>query len=105
MRAQCHRILPPACRDKRELDVYLQRRGGLNISAARSIIDACEADGEHINRVGDKLANNVEHNRRHNRTLNKTYDMVAAVAVGQLGTKATRQTLMPPPGSHTRRHT
>ena len=35
--------------------------------------------------VGDKLANDVEHNRRHNSTLNKSYDMVSAVAIGQVG--------------------
>ena len=33
----------------------------------------------------DKLANDVEHNRRHNSTLNKCYDMVSAVAIGQVG--------------------
>jgi hypothetical protein len=64
---------------------YLQRRGGLNISAAAALVEACAADGEHIDAVGDWFANNVEHNRRHNRTLNKTYDMVSAVAVGQVG--------------------
>ena len=35
--------------------------------------------------VGDKLANDVEHNRRHNSWLNKCYDMVSAVAIGQVG--------------------
>ena len=64
---------------------YLQRRGGLNISAAAALVDACAVDGEILDRVGDSFANNVEHNRRHNRTLNKTYDMVSAVAVGQVG--------------------
>ena len=64
---------------------YLQRRGGLAISAARSLVEACAADGDHIDAVGDSLANNVEHNRRHNSTLNKTYDMITAVAVGQVG--------------------
>ena len=61
---------------------YLQRRGGLNISVAHTA--ACEV-AQGVDAVGDKLANDVEHNRRHNSTLNKSYDMVSAVAIGQVG--------------------
>ena len=62
---------------------YLQRRGGLNISVAHTAA-AC-AGGSRGGCRWDKLANDVEHNRRHNSTLNKSYDMVSAVAIGQVG--------------------
>ena len=48
-------------------------------------MDAAEARGEAVDRLGDDLANTADHNRRHNGTLNKAYNMVAAVAVGQVG--------------------
>ena len=64
---------------------FLQRRGGLGLTAARGVIEASAAEGVLYDSVGDELSNDVEHNRRHNSTLNKTYDMISAVAVGQVG--------------------
>jgi hypothetical protein len=70
-----------------ELATFLQLRGGLNISAGKAVYDAAEAAGEAANRcdrTGTIDANDGEHRRRHDGTLNKAYDMVVAVAIGQV---------------------
>ena len=49
--------------------MYLQRRGGLHLSAAKGVMDADEAEGGDLNRLGDELANKAEHSSRHHRVL------------------------------------
>ena len=63
---------------------YLQRRGSLNLSCAKKAFDEAEARGEAVDRLGDGYANSADHNRRHNGVLNATYNMVVAVAIGQV---------------------
>ena len=46
--------------------------------------DEAEARGEVVDRLGDGEANSADHNRRHSGVLNKTYDMMLAVAIGQV---------------------
>ena len=70
--------------DNRVLSTYLNVRHGLNIAAAKEVHDAAEACGELIDRRGDAEANDADHNRHHNSTHNKAYDLVRAVAVGQV---------------------
>jgi hypothetical protein len=70
--------------EDRDLEVMLQRRGGLELSAAATAHDALEEDGKQVDRKGDKLANGGEYNRRHNATLRAGADMVRAGAVGAI---------------------
>ena len=70
--------------DNRTLSTYLEFRHGLNISAASSVHDAAAARGDIVDRRGHAEANTADHNRRHNGVLNKGYDMLLAVAVGQV---------------------
>ena len=70
--------------EDRDLEVMLQRRGGLELSAASAAHDALERAGELVDRKGDKLANGGEYNRRHNATLRAGADMVRAGAVGAI---------------------
>ena len=65
-----------------EFTVGLQRRGGLEISAAAAAFDSLRDAGERIDRKGDGLANGGEYNRRHNAVLRAVHHMVSAVAVG-----------------------
>ena len=66
----------------REMEVMLQRRGGLHISSVAPSYDILEAAGEVVDRLGDGLANAGEFNRRHNRVVNAVHTMVKAVGVG-----------------------
>ena len=65
-----------------ELEVILERHGGLNIAQAKALHDEKEARGEVVDRLGDNLSNNGEYNRRHNGVMYKAQRMVSAVAVG-----------------------
>jgi hypothetical protein len=80
-----------------DLEVMLQRRGGLHISQAKAAYDAMEREGQTVDRKGDKLANGGEYNRRHNAVNRAAVKMVLAGAVGPvvLGDKtAPEQTAM-----------
>jgi len=54
-----------------DLEVYVQRRGGLNISCATGVFDALENSGEAVDRKGDALACGGEYSRRHHRVLRR----------------------------------
>ena len=60
----------------------LQRRGGLEISAAATLHDTLEAQGRAVDRKGDVLANSGEYNRRHNAVVRGCVHMVKAGAIG-----------------------
>jgi glycerol-3-phosphate dehydrogenase (NAD+) len=62
--------------------IYLQRRGGLNISLASDAFNAQGLPRDAPERKGDALANGGEYNRRHNAVVSQGRQMVAAVAVG-----------------------
>ena len=82
--------------ENRTFSTYLQRRGGLNLSAAKAAIDAAAERGEtEWDLLGDRLANKTDHNKRHNGVLNKAYDMISAVAIGQVakGDKSDRDAM------------
>ena len=61
---------------------WLQRRGGLHLSAAKPLHDEQEARGTAIDRKGDAHANGGEYNRRHNAAVRSTVKMVKAGAIG-----------------------
>jgi hypothetical protein len=65
-----------------ELVIGLQRRYGLNLSAAKAANDAITATGEIVDYLGDDIANQGEHTRRHNAVVRAWYNVLAAVAVG-----------------------
>ena len=52
-----------------DLEVYVQRRGGLDISSATGVFDALERSGSAVDRKGDGLACGGEDSRRHHLTL------------------------------------
>ena len=62
----------------------LQRRGGLYLSRATGVLDTLEAEGETVDRIGDRLQNSGEYNRRHNALLQSIYKMLSAVAIGSV---------------------
>ena len=74
-------------------EVIIERRGGLDIAAAKNLHDAEEARGDRVDRRGHDLSNSGEYNRRHHAVLRKGRDMVSAVAIGQviLGDKAEKE--------------
>jgi hypothetical protein len=63
---------------------YLQRRGSLYLSVARTLHDALEAQGTAVDRLGDDHANGGEYNRRHNAVVRAFVDAVTAGAVGSV---------------------
>ena len=67
-----------------DLELMLQRRGGLEISAAAAAHDVLERSGEVVDRKGDKLANGGEYNRRHQAVLHAGVYMVRAGAIGAI---------------------
>ena len=52
-----------------DLELYMQRRGGLEISCATGVFDALERSGSAVDRKGDGLACGGEYSRRHHRVL------------------------------------
>ena len=56
-----------------DLEVYVQRRGGLDISSATGVFDALERSGSAVDRKGDGLACGGEYmySRRHHRVLRR----------------------------------
>ena len=67
-----------------DLEVYVQRRGGLDISCATGVFDALERSGSAVDRKGDGLACGGEYSRRHHRVLRRGVAMTRAVAIGQV---------------------
>ena len=63
-------------------DEYLQHRKASTPRRPTPTLDALAARGVDVpDRVGDKLANEVEHNKRHNAVMQATFKMVSAVAL------------------------
>jgi len=62
--------------------IAIQRRYGLRLSMVAAANDVLAAVGavEHVDRLGDRLAQ--EHNTRHNQILNRWCDVQRAVATG-----------------------
>ena len=67
-----------------EMEIILQRHGGLNLACAKGLYDAEEAAGKAVDRRGDDLSNGGEYNRRHHAVLRKGYQMISAVSVGSV---------------------
>ena len=65
-----------------DFEVYLQRRGSLNITSAAVVNTAQAAKGETVDLKGDTLSNGGEYNRRHNGVLRRGVAMTTAVAIG-----------------------
>ena len=81
-----------------EFSTVLQRRHGFNLSYAKGVHDAAERAGIDVDRLGDRHSSGsrklpTDHTRRHNGANNKVYDMVSAVAIGQVikGDKESRE--------------
>ena len=70
--------------DSADFEVNMERHGGLDVALAKGWCDAEEAAGRAPDRKGDSLANGGEYNRQHNSVNNRAYDMVSAVAIGQV---------------------
>ena len=67
-----------------DFELIIQRHGGLDIAAGKAACDAQQRAGVTPDRKGDTWAAKADHNRRHNGANNVVYDMISAVAIGQV---------------------